>query len=225
MKVAFWSAVVCIIYAIICGFGSKWPGFKVWGALTVTFIWVVPLVLFSIVRVDGRPVFNIAKLTTNASLWTMIALVGSMTFLGTICTDQSENMGIRGAITKLFDPIFGNMSIPVLMAILVVFVVVITQVVHGQVLVMGITAVIVPIIVSRLQAGDAASPTVILATVSQAAQVAFLFPSGSVNAAYVLNRPEMNKKFLFTSGVAVLCIFMVWQYIILMVFNILFSGK
>ena len=148
-----------------------------------------------------------------------------MTFLGTICTDQSENMGIRGAIESLFNPIFGNMSIPVLMAILVVFVVVITQVVHGQVLVMGITAVIVPIIVSRLQAGDAASPTVILATVSQAAQVAFLFPSGSVNAAYVLNRPEMNKKFLFTSGVAVLCIFMVWQYIILMVFNILFSGK
>ena len=225
MKVAFWSAIVCIIYAIICGFGTKWPGFKVWGALTVTFIWVVPLILFSIVRVEGRPVFNIAKLTTDASLWTMIALVGSMTFLGTICTDQSENMGIRGAIESLFNPIFGDMSIPVLMAVLVVFVVVITQVVHGQVLVMGITAVIVPIIVSRLQAGDAASPTVILATVSQAAQVAFLFPSGSVNAAYVLNRPEMNKKFLFTSGVAVLCIFMVWQYVILMVFNILFSGK
>ena len=222
MKIAGCSAIFCILYILLTSFGAKWPGFKVWGALSNSFIWAVPLVLFSVVRVDGKPVWDIGKLAMNSSLWGMIALVGSMTLLGTICTDSAENMGIRGAITSLFGPIFGNMSIAMLCLVLVIFTVVITQVVHGQVLTMGLTPIVTAVVISRMQAGEAANPSIILTTISMCAQVAFLFPSGSVNAAYLLNRKEINSKFLFTSGVIVLCIYMIWQYICTMAFNVLF---
>jgi len=222
MKIALGSVLFCIAYALITSFGSKWPGFKVWGSLTVTLIWAVPLIIFSLVKVEGKPVWDMGKLCMNSSLWGMIALVGSMTLLGTICTDSAENMGIRGAITSLFEPVFGNMSIAMLCLVLVVFTVVITQVVHGQVLTMGLTPIVTAVVISRMQAGEVANPSIILTTISMCAQVAFLFPSGSVNAAYLLNRKEINSKFLFTSGVVVLCIFMVWQYLCTMAFNVLF---
>ena len=223
MKIMFWSVLICIAYAILTAFAKKtWPGYAVWGSLTVTMIWVIPLVLFSLINVDGEPIINLNKILSESSLWMMISLVGIMVLLGTVCTDQAENMGIRGAISSLFGPIFGNMSIPLLLFIVTAFATLVTQVVNGQVLTLGITPIIAPIVCEHIKLGEVGNPTIVLATLSAAAQVAYLFPSGSVNAAYILSRKEINSKFLFTSGLAVLCIYIIWQYVIGLIFNVLF---
>ena len=48
--------------------------------------------------------------------------------------------------------------------------------------------------------------------------------SGSVNAAYLLNRKEITQKFLFSKSIVVMAIFLVWQYIVAMVLNFAFPG-
>ena len=68
-------------------------------------------------------------------MWTMIALVGSLTMLGKITTDEA--LGIRGWLVGIFTPLFGDMPIWLLMLIVTVFAVVVTQIVNGQVLTMA----------------------------------------------------------------------------------------
>ena len=91
---------------------------------------------------------------------------------------------------------------------------------------MGLTPVIGPIICTMiLEQGVAANPSVALTVLSQSATVAFLTVSGSVNAAYLLNRKEITQKFIFTKGVGVLTIFMIWQYLVAVVMNYLFAVR
>ena len=75
-----------------------------------------------------------------------------------------------------------------------------------------------------LEQGVVGSPTVMLSVLSAAAQVAYLTVSGSVNAAYLLNRDDINSKFIFTKGVVVLVAYTIWQYIVGIVLNYLLPG-
>lgn len=225
MKVSLGSLLFCVAYIMITSFLPKdMPGYATITCLGAPLIWLVPLSLFSIIRKDGKPIMNVAALAQESSLWMMIALVGSLTMLGKICTDAE--LGIRGWMVGLFTPLFGNMSIPMLLLLVVVFTTVVTQVVNGQVLTMGLTPVIGPIICTMiLEQGVAANPSVALTVLSQSATVAFLTVSGSVNAAYLLNRKEITQKFIFTKGVGVLTIFMIWQYLVAVVMNYLFAVR
>lgn len=223
MKVSLGSLLFCVAYIIITSFLPKtMPGYAVITSLGAPLIWLVPLSLFSLLRKDGKPIMNVAALAQESSLWMMIALVGSLTMLGKVTTDPE--LGIRGWMVELFTPLFGNMGIPALLLLVVVFTTVVTQVINGQVLTMGLTPVIGPIICTMvLEKGVAANPTVALTVLSQSATVAFLTVSGSVSAAYLLNRKEITQKFIFTKGVAVLSIFMVWQYVVAILMNYLFA--
>jgi len=72
--------------------------------------------------------------------------------------------------------------------------------------------------------GAAISPSVVLTVLSSCAVVAWMTVSGSVNAAYLLNRKEITQKFLFSKSLVVMGIFLVWQYIVAMVLNFAFPG-
>ena len=121
-------------------------------------------------------------------------------------------------IGKLFN-IFGGQSTIMLLLICVLFITVVTQVVNGNVLTMGMTPIIVPIVCGMMEQGIKIDPTVTLTVISTCASVAFLFPSGSVAAAYILGREEIDKKFLFTKGVAVLAVYMLVQLAVAVLFN------
>lgn len=224
MKVCIGSLLFCVAYVLITNLlPNTLPGYALWGCFGTALIWLLPLVLFSALRKDGKPIMNVADLAQKSSVWTMIALVGSLTMLGTICTDTE--LGIRTWMVNIFTPIFGNMNIWLLLLIIVVFTTVVTQVVNGQVLTMGLTPVIGPIVCTMItENGVRANPTVALTVLSAAATVAYMTVSGSVNAAYLLNRPEINQKFIFTKGSVVLCLYMAWQYIVAVVINFAFPA-
>lgn len=224
MKVTIGSLLFCVVYVLATSFIPKdAPGFAIYGSLGATLIWLVPLLIFACLRRNGKPILNIADLAQKSSLWSMIALVGSLTMLGKICTDTE--LGIRGWMVGVFTPLFGNMSIWLLLLIAVVFTTVITQLVNGQVLTMGITPVIGPIVCEMiLEQGVVANPTVALTVVSSCASVAYMTVSGSVNAAYLLNRDEIKQKFLLTAGGGVLCIYMLWQYLVALGANFIFPA-
>jgi len=224
MKVGLGSLIFCFVYIFAINLVPKTaPGFAVWGSLGMPMIWLVPLVLFSLIRKDGKPIMNVAQLAQKGSLWMMIALVGSLTMLGKITTDTE--LGIRGWMVNIFTPLFGNMNIWVLMALIAAFTLIVTQVVNGQVLTMGLTPVVGPIICTMIaEQGAAISPSVVLTVLSSCAVVAWMTVSGSVNAAYLLDRKEITQKFLWSKSLVVMGIFLVWQYIVAMVLNFAFPG-
>ena len=166
---------------------------------------------------NGKPIMNAPALLRDASIWPMVALIGAMTMLGRACTDAS--LGINSWLVSVFAPIFGGQSTIMLLLICVLFITVVTQVVNGNVLTMGMTPIIVPIVCGMMEQGIKIDPTVTLTVISTCASVAFLFPSGSVAAAYILGREEIDKKFLFTKGVAVLAVYMLVQLAVAVLFN------
>lgn len=224
MKISVGSLLFCVIYVLGTSLLPKdFPFYSYITSFGAVLIWMVPLTLFSVIRKDGKPIMNMAALAQKSSLWMMIALVGSLTMLGKVCTDAE--LGIRGWLVSVFTPLFGNMSIWLLLLLVVVFTTVVTQVVNGQVLTMGLTPVVGPIVCAMiLEQGVTANPTVVLTVLSSAASVAFLTVSGSVNAAYLLGREEVTQKFVFTKGVVVLCLYMVWQYIVALLCNFVFAA-
>lgn len=224
MKVGLGSLLFCFVYIFAVNLLPKTlPGYAVWGSLGISMIWLVPLVFFSLVRKDGKPIMNVGKLAQQGSLWMMIALVGSLTMLGKITTDAE--LGIRGWMVSVFTPLFGNMNIWVLMALIAAFTLIVTQVVNGQVLTMGLTPVVGPIVCTMIaEQGATISPSVVLTVLSSCAVVAWMTVSGSVNAAYLLNRKEITQKFLFSKSIIVMGIFLAWQYIVAMVLNFAFPG-
>ena len=123
---------------------------------------------------------NAPALLRDASIWPMVALIGAMTMLGRACTDAS--LGINSWLVSVFAPIFGGQSTIMLLLICVLFITVVTQVVNGNVLTMGMTPIIVPIVCGMMEQGIKIDPTVTLTVISTCASVAFLFPSGSVAA-------------------------------------------
>ena len=130
-----------------------------------------------------------------------------------------------GWLVGIFTPLFGDMPIWLLMLIVIVFTVVVTQIVNGQVLAMGLTPIVGPIVCTMiLEQGVVGSPTVMLSVMNAAGQVAYLTVSGSVNAAYLLNRDDINSKFIFTKGVVVLVAYTIWQYIVGIALNYLLPG-
>ncbi len=224
MKVGIGSLVFCFIYIFLTNLLPKTtPGYAIWGSLGTSMVWLVPLVIFSLLRKDGKPIMNAGKLAQQGSMWMMIALVGSLTMLGKITTDNE--LGIRGWMVGVFTPLFGNMNIWVLMALVAAFTLIVTQVVNGQVLTMGLTPVVGPIACQMIiDQGAPISPSVMLTVLSSCAVVAYMTVSGSVSAAYLLNRKEVTQKFLFSKGILVLGVFLAWQYIVAMIMNFAFVG-
>ena len=100
-----------------------------------------------------------------------------------------------------------------------VFITIVTQVVNGNVLTMGMTPIIVPIVCGMMEQGIKIDPTVTLTVISTCASVAFLFPSGSVAAAYILGEGGDRQEIPFTKGVAVLAVYMLVQLAVAILFN------
>ena len=224
MKAAIGSLVFCILYIMVCNLlpVSDSEGYRIFVSMGMTFIWIVPLVFFGVIRKDGKPVFNLPVIAQKSCIWPMLALVGSLTMLGKICTDPE--LGIRGWLISLFTPIFGDMNIYLLLLVLVVFATLVTQVVNGQVVTMGLAPVVGALVCEMiLNKGVSTNPTIVLTVVSACASVAYMFVSGSVNAAFLLGREEIDQKFIFTKGFLVLCIYMAWQYIVAVIANMLFA--
>ena len=218
MKVGIGSFLFCMVYLFILYLLPKnFPGYAFIKSLDTSLIWAVPLVIFNVIRRNGKPIMNAPALLRDASIWPMVALIGAMTMLGRACTDAS--LGINSWLVSVFAPIFGGQSAIALLLICVVFITVVTQVVNGNVLTMGMTPIIVPIVCGMMEQGIKIDPTVTLTVISTCASVAFLFPSGSVAAAYILGREEIDKKFLFTKGVAVLAVYMLVQFAVAVLFN------
>ena len=165
MKIGIGSFVFCMAYLFLIYLLPKsFPGYTFIKSLDTSLIWAVPLAVFNIISKNGKPIMNAPALLRDASIWPMVALIGAMTMLGRACTDAS--LGINSWLVSVFAPIFGGQSTIMLLLICVLFITVVTQVVNGNVLTMGMTPIIVPIVCGMMEQGIKIDPTVTLGRIS-----------------------------------------------------------
>ena len=211
--------VGCVVYIIFTTIYPKtaWAYDKL-TFLSNTWIWVLGAALVSIIRKKGtkESYVPIAKLLSQASIWPMIALVGAMVMLGKVTSDA--NLGIRTWLVNVLSPVFGGASIWVLMAIVILFSTLVTQIANGLVLTMAVCPIVTPFVCELAQTTNI-NPDVILVISCLCANYAFWTVAASVNAAFVLSRPEISQKFIWTKGVQTTCVFMVVAYIVGMIFT------
>jgi len=219
MKLVITAILLCIAYIIITTLlPSDIPYYDKITSLGSTWIWVLAVMLFAAIRPKGskQPIIPITKLLSESSMWTMISLVGALMLLGKVTSDGE--LGVRTWLVNILSPLFGNMSIWGLMAVVVLFATLVTQIANGLVLTMAVCPVITPF-VCELSLTTGINPDVILIVANCCAGFAFLTVAGSVNAAYLFARPEISQKFIWTKGVLITILFMIWQYIIGMLFT------
>ena len=168
-------------------------------------------------RKDSKQsIVPINKCLSEASMWTMISLVGALVMLGKVTSDA--NLGIRQWLVEVLSPLFGGANIWVLMAIVILFSTLVTQVANGLVLTMAVCPVVTPFVCS-LAATTGINPDVILIISNICSGYAFWTVAASTNAAFILGRPEITPKFVWTKGVQTTVLFMVICYICGMAFT------
>lgn len=218
-KIIIAIMLACVAYIMITTvLPSTIPYYDKITCFGSTWIWVLACMGCACVRRKGtrQSYLPMGKLLSNASTWGLIALVGALMMLGQVTSDES--LGIRGWLINVLSPLFGNMNLFALMAVVVIFTTLVTNICNGLVLTMAVCPVITPF-VCEMAATSGINPSVILTVVNCCANVAYLTVAGSVNAAYLLGREEITQKFIWTKGVIVLCAYMVFQYAVGMVFS------
>lgn len=211
--------VGCIAYIIFTTvYPKEAPGYAVLTCLGNSWIWVLGAAICAVFRRKGTKegYFSISKLLTQSSIWPMIALVGAMVMLGKITSDAE--LGIRPWLVEVLTPVFGGTNIWVLMAVVIIFCTLVTQACNGLVLTMAVCPIVTPFVCELAQT-TGINPDVILIISNLCSSYAFWTVAASTNAAFILSRPEITQKFVWTKGVQVTGVFMAVAYILGMLFT------
>lgn len=218
--------VICIamilipILYILVGtiYPKEVPGYYLFSFMGNSWIWVFMCAVGALIRRPGtkESIVPVAKSLSQSSMWTMIALVGALVLLGKVTSDA--NLGIRQWLVEVLSPLFGGANIWVLMAIVILFSTLVTQIANGLVLTMAICPIVTPF-VCELATTTGINPDVILIISNVCSGYAFWTVAASTNAAFILGRPEITQKFVWTKGVQTTGVFMVVCYVVGMLFT------
>ena len=205
------AAAVAVVYGLIIGLfvyrELKWKD--------------IPKTFVNAARTSAAVMMIIVTAATFAIVLTrnnIPTLIGNwiIGMLGKVTSDA--NLGIRQWLVEVLSPLFGGANIWVLMAIVILFSTLVTQVANGLVLTMAVCPVVTPFVCS-LAATTGINPDVILIISNICSGYAFWTVAASTNAAFILGRPEITPKFVWTKGVQTTVLFMVICYICGMAFT------
>lgn len=154
--------IIPVIYILIgTVYPKEAPGRYFFTFMGNSWIWVLMCAIGALIRRKDskQSIVPINKCLSEASMWTMISLVGALVMLGKVTSDA--NLGIRQWLVEVLSPLFGGANIWVLMAIVILFSTLVTQIANGLVLTMAVCPVVTPFVCS-LAATTGINPDVIL---------------------------------------------------------------
>ncbi|MCI9150408.1 MAG: FAD-dependent oxidoreductase [Lachnospiraceae bacterium] len=187
---------------------SVWPHLPGIGALTslgAIWIWLVVIAVLSIFKVDDEPIL-VPQAILKDTMWVVVTMIGAFSMLGSAMA--AEEYGIRTWIVQLISPIFGNMSLPVMIILVVVVITFATNFLNGLPLTLACVASVLPF-VCQMQVERGVSATVMVTLFGICANLAYLTATGSVYSSLIISREEIDAKWLWTKGLIVLAGFMV----------------
>lgn len=208
------SAIFCLsfLYIIVVPLLPKdFPGSAVLSPIGTTLIFLLALALLGVIQVDGRPLANPMKLLSDGTLWNVVCIVGCFTFLGNAMA--SADVGIRDWIIMLLKPVFGNIHLPVLLLLVVVVITIITNICNGTPLTLLGNAAIMPF-ACQMQLDTGISASVTAATLSLCANMAFLTYAGTIYAALLLDREEIDNRWIWTDAIKVMPVYIAVVYVL-----------
>ena len=207
-------AVFCLsfLYIIVVPLlPQDFPGNSILSPIGTTLIFLLALAVLGLIQVDGKPLANPMKLLSEGTLWNVVCIVGCFTFLGNAMA--SADLGIRDWIIMLLKPVFGNMPLPLLLLLLTIVITIITNICNGTPLTLLGNAAIMPF-VCQMQLDTGISASVTAATLSLCANMAFLTYAGTIYAALLLDREEIDNRFIWHDAIKVIPVYIVVVYII-----------
>ena len=200
------------LYIIVIPLLPKdFPGSAVLAPIGTTLIFLLALGILGLIKVDGKPLANPMKLLSEGTLWNVVCIVGCFTFLGNAMA--SADLGIRDWIISLLKPVFGNMPLPLLLLLLTIVITIITNICNGTPLTLLGNAAIMPF-VCQMQLDTGISASVTAATLSLCANMAFLTYAGTIYAALLLDREEIDNRFIWHDAIKVIPVYIIVVYVI-----------
>lgn len=149
------------------------------------------------------------KLLSEGTLWNVVCIVGCFTFLGNAMA--SADLGHSRLVISLLKPVFGNM--PLLLLLLTIVTIIITNICNGTPLTLLGNAAIMPF-VCQMQLDTGISASVTAATLSLCANMAFLTYAGTIYAALLLDREEIDNRFIWHDAIKVIPVYIIVVYVI-----------
>ena len=195
----------CIAELVLTALCPAAPVISVFAKLGTGWIWVAVLAVLSIFTLGGKPVV-VPQKVLEPTMWNIVCMIGAFSMLGSAIA--SEELGIRNWIIDVISPIFGNMSLPVMLILVVVVITLATNFLNGLPLTLAMTATVLPF-VCQMQLDYGISASVMGTIFNVCANMAYLTAAGSIYSSLILGREEMDTKWIWTKGLVVLCGFMI----------------
>ena len=195
----FIGFVIGVLYLILVNLVPTdvefWARFSFLGGFLGFLLILAVLGLF---RIDGEPIINASKCMTDGAMWGTLVIVGCFTFLGNAMA--AKDLGVRTYIMQLLQPLFGNMSLLPLCLICCAVVTIATNFCNGLPLVLAAYAGVLPF-VCELAISKGISASVVATMINLSANMAFLTYAGTIYSSLLLNRPEIDQKWVWTQGI------------------------
>lgn len=199
--------LICILYSLL---GSVLPKESMFHHTILAFgevwIWVVAVAVLSILRVDGERFINGPEILKDNTTWNLLFLIALFSILGGTMTNPE--LGIKDWLVSLIGPLFGNLSLPLLIISVVLIVTIATQLLNGLPVVLATVAVVMPF-TADIALKTGINVGVMGTIINVCAGMAFLTYSGSVWASLILSREEIEQKFIWSKGLMIMAIFSV----------------
>lgn len=188
-------SVVVLVVLLLAGsvLPASWPVTAFIKNMDLFGLGAVVVLMFACVRMDGRPIIRIQEAASKGIIWSMVIMTALIAPLGSALT--SENAGITELVHSVLTPMLAGKPAWILVAVVVVFGVILTNLAQNLV----IMSLILPIVVAMSSTMDLniAAITILLAV---ATHYAFVLPSACPAAGMMFSNPYLKPSFVYKTG-------------------------
>lgn len=171
--------------------------YSVYNGIGSTWVWIGIVAVLCLVHINGKPFLDGPKVLKDHTMWTIVCLIGAFSLLGGAIS--SDDLGIKAWIGSLLEPLLGEAAWPILVVTAVVIATISTNFMNGMPVSFALSTVMMPF-ACTLQLDTGINGTVLGAAIIFCGQIAFMTYGAMVYAALLLDREEIDQKFIWTRG-------------------------
>lgn len=188
-------SVVAMVVILLMGsiLPADWAVTKLIKNLDLFGMAAIVVLLFALVRIDGRPIIRIQEAASHGVIWSMVMMTALIAPLGSALT--SEDAGITALISGLLSPVLSGKPDWILIAIVVVVGVLLTNLAQNLV----IMSVILPIVIAMSGTMNINIPAVTI-LLAIGTHYAFVLPSACPAAGMMFSNPNLKPTFAYKTG-------------------------
>lgn len=202
-----WTFVLILAYSFLTLLLPKTSAiYKTLNGWTLGFFCLLMIGILCLIKIDGKPLFNVAKDFKYGVRWNQVLGVFLFQTLGG--SMNADTLGIKTWLVEALNPVFGDMSFLVFMIVIMLVTVVFTNFFANAAVGTIIATVIAPFIVA-FSVNIGVNSSVVVAFVVQCACFAFWTPAASAIAPMMFDGRAMqnDRTFVWKDGMILNFIF------------------